>query len=89
MGGRILIWGLFSFCVSQVVRLGARLTQVIRQVPQVRFDHSGVEVFVVSEELQVSGVVLKVGLGRSGDIRSENVSVSWKVLAGRAASTYF
>lgn len=31
------------------------------------FDHSGVEVFVVSEELQVSGVVLEISLGDSSD----------------------
>lgn len=40
------------------------------------FDHSGVEVFVVSEELQVSGVVLEISLGDRSDIRSEKVSVS-------------
>lgn len=64
------------------MRLWARLTQVIRQVPQVWFDHSGMEVFVVSEELQVSGVVLKISLSDGSDIRSKKISVSWKVSVG-------
>lgn len=48
-----------------------------------RFDHSGMEVFVVSEELQVSGVVLKISLSDSSDVWSEKVSVSWNVSAGK------
>lgn len=51
-----------------MVPLRAPLTEVFGQVPQVRFDHSWVEIFVVSEELQVSGVVLKIGLRESSDI---------------------
>lgn len=73
------------------MRLQARLTQVIRQVPQVWFDHSWMEIFVVSEELQVSGVVLEISLRDSSDIWSEKV-FSEKVrkhLRRRAASTYF
>lgn len=64
------------------MRLCARLTEVLRQVPQVWFDHSGVEVFVVSQELQVSGVILKISLSDSSDIGSEKVSVSWNVSVG-------
>lgn len=50
------------------------------------FDHSGVEVFVVSEELQVSGVVLEISLGDSSDNWSEK---KFRFLERRAASTYF
>lgn len=64
------------------MRLWARLTQVIRQVPQVWFDHSRMEVFVMSEELQVSGVVLKISLSDGSDIRSKKISVCWKVSVG-------
>lgn len=74
-----------------MLHLQARLTQVIRQVPQVWFDHSWMEIFVVSEELQVSGVVLEISLRDSSDIWSEKV-FSEKVrkhLRRRAASTYF
>lgn len=46
------------------------------------FDHSGVEVFVVSEELQVSGVVLEISLGDISDNWSEKNSVSQNVPAG-------
>lgn len=54
----------------------APLTQVVRDVAQVRLDHGGVQGQVMAQQLEVPGVVFKVRLTRETEMQGSGLPVT-------------